>query len=50
MKRHSDELCLGNLPFSDELNCSFHELLNTISDRFGYLPLKPQADENGRFQ
>lgn len=50
MKRRSDELYLGNLPFSDELNRSFHELLNTISDRFGYLPLKPQADENGRFQ
>jgi hypothetical protein len=49
MKRRSDELNLGNLPFSDELNRSFHELLNMISDRFGYWLLKLQADENARF-
>jgi hypothetical protein len=49
IKRRSDEIYLGNLPFPEELSRSFSELLFIVSDMFGYLPLKLQADENGRF-
>jgi hypothetical protein len=40
---------LGNLLVPEEISRSFSELLFIVSDMFGYLPLKLQADENGRF-
>jgi hypothetical protein len=49
IKRRSDEIYLGNLPFPEELSRSFSELLFIVSDVFGYLPLKLQVDDNGLF-
>ncbi len=49
IKRRSDEMYLGNLSFPEEISRSFSELIFIVSDMFGYLPLKLQADENGRF-
>ena len=49
IKRRSDEIYLGNLPFPEELSRSFSELLFIVSDVFGYLPLKLRVDDNGLF-
>jgi len=46
VRRRHDEIYLGILSFSSELNRSFNEFIAIVVDMFGYLPLKLQAPEH----